>query len=421
MQLTRRAMIKDGLLVVSAGMIMPAVFSRAVRAAHAASREGSAAATEATNRTLIVVQMAGGNDGLNTVVPYTDPRYHQARPTIGIAANDVLALDDRLGLHPMLQTLKALWDEGHVAIVEGVGYPNQSLSHFQAMDIWQTLDLQGQGHEGWLGRYAAGLVDRDGHPFRTLDVGTELPLALQAINTPVPVVPSVNVYRLFPGTRDASEVRLRAQALMSLYDSYPQTAPYAVLLDGTAHDAQASVQQLQQADSTYRPAVTYPKGPFATGLKLLAEVICQGLGLRVGYITLGGFDTHAGQQSMQPRLLQTFAEGVSAFYQDLVSHGKADDVVIMTWSEFGRRVEENASAGTDHGTAAPLFVIGNAVTRGIYGEPPDLGSLDENGNLKYTTDFRSIYATVLDRWLGAPSEAILGGRFTAQGFLPVAS
>jgi uncharacterized protein (DUF1501 family) len=419
-QLTRRMMIQDGLLVVSAGMIMPAVFSRAVHAARAIGLGGSATTAVASGHALIVVQMAGGNDGLNTVVPYADSLYRQARPTLGIAENEVLLLNDRLGLHPALKALKTLWDNGHMAIVEGVGYPNQSLSHFQAMDIWQTLDLQGRGSQGWLGHYVAGLVDRDGHPFRALDVGTELPLALQSISAPVPVIPSATAYRLYPGAHSAAETRLRAQVLMNLYNSYPQAAPYAALLESTVRDAQASVQQLQQANVTYHPSVTYPPGPFATGLKLLAEVICQGLGLRVGYITLGGFDTHARQQQVQPQLLQTFAEGISALYQDLSNHGKADDVVIMTWSEFGRRVAENASGGTDHGTAAPLFVIGNAVSGGIYGEPPDLGNLDDVGNLKYTTDFRSVYATVLDRWLGAPSETILGGRFTIQGFLPAA-
>jgi uncharacterized protein (DUF1501 family) len=205
--------------------------------------------------------------------------------------------------------------------------------------------------------------------------------------------------------------------LMKLYNSYPGTAPYAALLDTTALNAQDGSRQLHQADATYRPAVTYPKGPFADGLKVLAEAIVQGLGLRVGYVTLGGFDTHANQAATHDVLMQTLANGVSAFYNDLAAHGKADNVVVMTWSEFGRRVEENGSLGTDHGTAAPMFILGNPVNKGIYGEPPSLSSLDENGNLKYTVDFRSVYATVLDRWMGASSKAVLGGLFGTQNYL----
>ncbi len=418
MRLTRRAMIKDGLLVVSAGMIMPAVFSRGVASARAQALDGSRVAQTASDRILIVVQMAGGNDGLNTVVPFSDPLYLKVRPTLAVPENKVLPLDTRLGLHANLQPLKKLWDAGHLAIVEGVGYPNQSLSHFQAMDIWQTLDLHGNGSEGWLGKLVAGLVDKEGHPFKAIDIGVQTAQALQSISTQVPTIANVKTYSLYPDPADADGGNTRLQALMKLYNSYPGTAPYAALLDTTALNAQDGSRQLHQADATYRPAVTYPKGPFADGLKVLAEAIVQDLGLRVGYVTLGGFDTHASQQATHDTLLLTLANGLSAFYNDLAAHGKADKVVVMTWSEFGRRVDENGSLGTDHGTAAPLFVLGNPVNGGFYGEPPSLSNLDENGNLKYTVDFRSIYATVLDRWMGASSRDILGGSFGSQNFLP---
>jgi uncharacterized protein (DUF1501 family) len=418
MKLTRRAMIKDGLLVVSAGMIMPAVFSRGVASARAQALEGSRVAQTASDRTLIVVQMAGGNDGLNTVVPFSDPLYLKVRPTLAISETKVLHLDTRLGLHPNLLPLKKLWDAGHLAIIEGVGYPNQSLSHFQAMDIWQTLDLHGTGGEGWLGKVVAGLVDKEGHPFKAIDIGVQTAQALQSISTQVPTIANVKTYSLYPDPADADSGHSRLQALMKLYNSYPGTAPYAALLDTTALSAQDGSRQLRQADATYRPAVAYPKGPFADGLKVLAEAIVQDLGLRVGYVTLGGFDTHANQQATHDTLMLTLANGLSAFYNDLAAHGKADKVVVMTWSEFGRRVDENGSLGTDHGAAAPLFVLGNPVNRGIYGEPPSLNNLDENGNLKYTVDFRSIYATVLDRWMGASSRDILGGSFGSPNFLP---
>lgn len=418
MKLSRRAMIKDGMLAVSAGMMMPTIFSRSIASAKAMALDGARTSQSASNNTLIVVQLAGGNDGINTVIPYTDSLYRKMRPTLAIPENTVLQLDGRLGLHPNLASLKKIWDGGHLAIVEGVGYPNPSLSHFQAMDIWQTLDLTGNGSEGWLGKLVAGMVDNDGHPFKSLDVGVQTAQALSSISAQVPTLTSTQSYRLTPDPLDRDGGNARLQALMKLYNTYPRSSPYAALLDTTALNAQEGGRQLRQADATYQPAVTYPAGPFAAGLKVLAEAIVQGLGLRVGYVTLGGFDTHANQQATHATLMKTLADGLSAFYTDLVMHKKADNVVIMTWSEFGRRVEENGSLGTDHGTAAPMFVMGNPINKGIFGEPPGLGDLDQTGNLKYTTDFRSVYATVLDRWMGASSKDILGGNFGAQNFLP---
>ncbi|GAC1350859.1 MAG: DUF1501 domain-containing protein [Ktedonobacteraceae bacterium] len=397
---------------------MPAIFSRGIASARAQSLDGSRIAQLAGDRTLIVVQMAGGNDGLNTVIPFTDPLYHQMRPTLGIPDTKVIHLDTRLGLHPNLAPLKQLWDAGHMAVVEGVGYPNQSLSHFQAMDIWQTLDLNGTGSQGWLGKFVSGWVDQDGHPFKAMDIGVQTAQALASISAPVPTLESVNTYRIYPDPADTDSGNARLQALMKLYNSYPKTSPYAALLDTTALSAQDGSKQLHAADATYQPLVTYPQGPFAAGLKILAEAIVQGLGLRVGYVTLGGFDTHANQQTTHDTLMKTLADGLVAFYTDLSKHGKADTVVVMTWSEFGRRVEENGSQGTDHGTAAPMFVLGNPVNKGVFGEPPSLSNLDTTGNMKYTTDFRSVYATVLDRWLGASSQDVLGGSFGTQNFLP---
>jgi uncharacterized protein (DUF1501 family) len=418
-------MIRDGLLAVSAGMTMPSIFSRAIRAASNAAAEGAAWARVAQARTLIVVQMAGGNDGLNTIVPFTDSAYYQARPSLAIQQADVLPLDDRLGMHAALKPLQSLWQGGRLAVVEGVGYDNPSLSHFQAMDIWQTLDLNGTSGEGWLGKYVAGYVDKEGHPFESLAVGTGLPKALRALNAEVPVVSNPKTYRLQPDPMShrtsASAADARVQTLLKLYNTYPQSAPYAALLDATAQSSIQGAKVLDAALSQYTPAVQYPTSNFAKGLQVLAEVIVQGLGLRVGYVTIGGFDTHGEQADTHAKLLGDLASSLAAFYADLTAHGAADNVVVMTWSEFGRRVEENASQGTDHGTAAPLFVLGNRVQGGVYGEPPDLNHLDNAGNLLHTTDFRSVYATVLERWLGAPAAAVLGGDFGSQGFLPASA
>jgi uncharacterized protein (DUF1501 family) len=399
-------------------MVMPAIFSRGMASAKALAMDNARLALAASNRTLIVVQMAGGNDGVNTVIPYTDPLYRKLRPTLALTETEILTLDSRLAFHPEMAPLKKFWDEGHLAVVEGVGYPNQSLSHFEAMDIWQTLDLQGKTSEGWLGKLVAGMVDKDGHPFKALDIGVQTPTALSSISTPVPTLTSTQSYRLTADPIDTDGSNTRLQALMKLYNTYPRSAPYAALLDTTALNVQEGVKQLRDAESLYKPSVTYPQTGFANGLKILAEAIIQNLGLRVGYVTLGGFDTHANQKTNHANLLKTLSDGLSAFYTDLRNQGKADSVVVMTWSEFGRRVEENGSQGTDHGTAAPMFILGNAVTRGIYGEPPGLGDLDKNGNLKYTQDFRSVYATVLDRWMGASSKDVLGGTYNNQNFLP---
>jgi uncharacterized protein (DUF1501 family) len=411
-------MMRNGMLVVSSGMVMPSIFSRGIASAQMMADAGEKSSLAASDHVLIVVQMAGGNDGLSTLVPYTDGQYRKHRPTLALAEKSVIPLDDRLALHPNLAPLKSLWDQGHLALIEGVGYPNQSLSHFEAMDIWQTLDLEASSSEGWLGKLVSGWVDKQGHPLQALNIGTETALALNSISAPVPSLSSIGSYRLTPDPLDSDDGAARTQALMKLYNTYPRTTPYAALLDTTAADAQTSVKQLQDADKQYRSTVQYPSNSFAAGLKILAETIVQNLGLRVGYVTLGGFDTHASQKSTHDNLMKTLADGLAAFYSDLVQHNKADNVIVLTWSEFGRRVQENGSQGTDHGTAAPMFVLGNPISKGIYGEPPDLASLDDNGNLKYTIDFRSIYATILDRWMGANSKDILGNTFNNLRFLP---
>jgi uncharacterized protein (DUF1501 family) len=414
--LTRRDVIKSGLAVVSVGAFMPTIFSRALAAA--AQDKSPSSAGPAPSKTLIIVQLAGGNDGLNTVIPYADARYHQLRPNLGIAADQIVHLNDQLGLHPSLKPLKAVWDAGQLAIVENVGYDHPSLSHFEAMDIWQTADPTNARHEGWLSTLVGGSVDSQGHPFQGLSVGPALAPALCCPPIPPPAVGSLDSYRLQPDPRFPSGMTSRVDALNRLYTSYTAPAPYAALLDATAQTAETSSQQLAAAATQHQPAdgVTYPKGGLGDGLKLLASLITENLGLRVGYVVLGGFDTHATQAKHHADLLQTLAEGITAFHQDLAAHGKADDVILMTWSEFGRRAAENASGGTDHGTAAPLLVVGSEVKGGVYGAPPDLGNLD-SGNLRFATDFRSIYATVLDRWLQADSRSILGQSFSQLAFL----
>ena len=414
--LSRRQLIQESLAVVSVGLSVPSVFSKAV----ALAAEESAART-VSGKTLVVVQMAGGMDGLNTVVPFKDAAYRANRATLGVPEQDLLVVNDRVAFHPAMAELKKVFDAGKLAVIEGVGYPNPNFSHFKAMDIWQQADPDGRSTEGWLGRYFEGLTDAEGHPLVGLSYGGRLPTAFASDTRTIPAVASLDAFALqnAPGDRDPDA---RRTSLMKLYDIYkPANTPYAALLDTTLDSAYESSLQLATAHAAYRPAVAYPQSSLASGLRLMAELIDSGGGgaspLRVGHVTLGGFDTHTQQDQTLARLLRETSEAVSAFWQDVVAHGHGDDVLIMTWSEFGRRVKENAQAGTDHGSAGPMLLVGSAVKGGFYGEPPSLTNLD-NGNLRFTTDFRTVYATVLERWLGAPSEPILGGRFAPLAVLP---
>ena len=422
--LSRRIFIHDGFKVVSLGLAMPHIFTRAVQAAgeeqgfepsvlHSPDQQSN---NPFANRTLIVVQMAGGNDGLNTVVPYNDPVYLQNRRNTGIAEDQVLKLDERFGLHPAMGGMKSLWDQGKLSIVHGVGYPNSSFSHFRSMDIYQTANPEGKADEGWLAKLVKGSVDRRGHPFAGFAAGGTLPPALMSPDYPIPAVSNVSNYRILPDPRYAQDAGSRQDALVKLYQNYPGGAPFAQVLQSTEEGTLSSVDQLQKAHAAYTPAATYPTDGFGSGLKLLAETIVGNLGVKVGYVTIGGFDTHSNQRNQHQRLLQSLSDGLKAFWDDLTAQGKADNVMIMSWSEFGRRVAENGSNGTDHGTATPQFIIGNGMKGGHWGDPLDLGNLS-NGNLRFTTDFRSVYATMMDGWLGAPAEKLLGARFPTLGFL----
>jgi uncharacterized protein (DUF1501 family) len=415
--ISRRDFIQQSLAVVSLGLSVPSVFSRAVAAA-----AEEASVPSVSGKTLVVVQLAGGADGLSTVIPYKDPAYRQNRQVLGIAEEQMLVVNDRVAFHPSLAGMKEIFDKGNLAVIEGVGYPNPNYSHFKSMDIWQFADPEGKTNEGWLGKYFEGLTDAEGHPLSGLSVGSRLPESFQSDTVSIPAVASLDTFQLQDAAGD-QHPEARRSSLMKLYDVYkPANTRFAALLDTTLDNAYQSSLQLTQAHSTYKPAVQYPQSSLATGLRLLAELIDSGGAagsspLRVGHVFLGGFDTHTNQEATLTRLLKDTSEALRAFWTDVNAHGHGDDVVIMTWSEFGRRVKENAQAGTDHGSAAPMFVLGNKVKGGFYGEPPSLTSLD-NGNLRYTTDFRSVYATLLERWLKAPADDILNGRFNQIDFLP---
>ena len=344
-------------------------------------------------------------------------RYYDLRADLAIPDGEVLPLDGEVGLHSSLAHLKTLWDQGMLAVVEGVGYPSPNFSHFSSMDIWQSADPEAKLKNGWLGRYFDTL-DSTQEVFAGLVAGGRPAPDLLSATVPVPIVQSIAQYQLQGDPRFPEAAEPRAETLLNLYAASPPQAPYAMLLNTTMEAFQRSSQALQQADQAYTQMADYPNTQLAGALRLLGEAVVGDLGVKVGHVTIGGFDTHATQAGLQAGLLQTVSEALWAFYQDLKGHGKDRDVVVMTWSEFGRRARSNASNGTDDGAAGLLFVLGTPVNGGLYGERPDLGNLSDD-NLRFTTDFRSVYATVLERWLGAPAEAVLGNqRFEALPFLP---
>jgi uncharacterized protein (DUF1501 family) len=361
------------------------------------------------DRVLVVVYFQGGNDGLNTVVPFGMPAYYKYRPTLAVTQNDVLRINDTVGLNPQLKPFKDLYDKGQVAIVQGVGYPNPDYSHFRSTEIWETAAPDKYASTGWLGRYLDGANMPPENLFNAVAIADVLPEVLVADHVDVAAIAQLNGYGL---TSDRSKTLGRDEFHAFVADNnVPFRSPYLAQVASIEDHAQRGAEELPKLVAGYKPAATYPETPFGHSLALAAQVIGSKLGTRVLYVQLGSFDTHTTQKATQDRLLADFANGISAFYADLAAHGDDKRVLTMTFSDFGRRVAENGSRGTDHGSAAPVFVIGGGVKGGLYGEHPSLDALD-NGNLRFTTDFRSIYATVLEKWLKRPSSGIVGAGFS---------
>jgi uncharacterized protein (DUF1501 family) len=367
------------------------------------------------NNILVVIQLAGGNDGLSMLVPYTDPRYYQLRPTLSIPPGQVLRLNQRLGLHPNLRGLKALYDRGNVAIVQGVGYPHPDLSHFRSTDIWESALPTGVIDTGWLGRYLDGVPAASRNPLAAVAIGPTLPKAFFAKHTNVPAVENLAAFRFLTGGQAPSEAERLSAAFQRIagvsadIDEIGQS-PYLTLVQVADAQAFRATIQMAHVDGAAPTAVPYPDSDLALQFRLVSQIIASNLGTRVFMVSQPGYDTHAVEFSPfeYPRLMTELSEAVSTFFADMAVQGRADRVLLMTFSEFGRRPNENGSGGTDHGTAAPLLIVGGAVRGGLYGEAPSLANL-EDGNLRYTTDFRSVYSTVLARWMGAdPTPAVLG-------------
>lgn len=407
---TRREFLKQfgAASLVSLGAAPPSFLARA------------AAATEAKpdERILVLVQLAGGNDGLNTVVPYGRDEYYKARPGIAIDRGAVLKLNDELGLHPAMEGFRKLFDEGWLSIIQGVGYPNPDRSHFRSMDIWQTAKPEKEDlSSGWLGRALDSTVEQHVGKVPGLAFGTDkLPLSLVASKINVPTVRDVKSYQLQLGPGSEAALKAHKQALERIASHEATAGSDLDFLRRTARTAWSSAEKLKQIAASYKPAVPYPGNGLGQKLRTVAEIISGDLGTRMFFVNLDGFDTHSQQANAHQALLAELSSAITAFVGDLKGHGQADRVLVATFSEFGRRVAENGSLGTDHGAASQMFVISSKCKGGVIGTHPSLTDLDD-GDLKFHTDFRSVYATLLDRWLNIPSEPVLGGAFRAVEFV----
>jgi len=390
-----------GSSLVALGAVVPQFVARTAQAA-----------APGKDNILVVLEMTGGNDGLNTVIPYADDLYHKARRTLRQTKDKVIRLDDHVGLHPGMQGLRPLWEQGQLAVVQGVGYPNPNRSHFEAMDIWQSADPKGLARAGWLGRAAAETNDRSGG-VPILHVGhSRLPLAVAG--APGGGAVSVNdhtSFRLELGRGKAWRQKARRRLLEEL--SAP--SPAAAGDDLVSFVQRRQVQTLTAVEHLREllegpQAVARQGGGLMQKLQLVAGLIAKGFGTRIFYVSLDGFDTHAAQAPAHTKLLTELADAVGGFYRSLKSSGHHKRVRLMTFSEFGRRVQENGSRGTDHGAASCLFIAGPLVKGGVVGRHPSLADLDAD-DLKFHTDFRRVYATLLDGWLGCDSKAVLGARW----------
>ncbi len=402
---SRRSVMKAGGMI-AVGLVAPRWLSTIAKADVIRQAGGGKAASDTI---LVVCQLSGGNDGLNTVVPYADKAYYDLRPTVGIKDSDVLKLDNEVGLHPSLVGLHTLFKENKVAVVGNVGYPKPNRSHFKSMEIWQTASPEKMMATGWLGRQLD--VDMSHHPLNpvmALGLSTERPLALAAQKASVPCFASLADVQGLIGDPDSERMLREIQGM----DAMMGTSTAAV--QQASKSALDAMSILTKQLKGYTPKQTYANDAFGNGFKQIAQLIATSPATRVVYFSAGGFDTHARQPDQHARLLKGYGDAVLAFQREREALGKDKKVVVLTFSEFGRRAHENARLGTDHGAAAPMFLVGSRVKGGLHGAKPDLTNLVD-GDVAHKVDFREVYAATLDTWMGGDSEVVLGQKFAPLG------
>jgi uncharacterized protein (DUF1501 family) len=355
---------------------------------------------------LVVCQLSGGNDGLNTVVPYADSLYYKNRPTIGHHEDVVLKLNESLGLHPSMKGVHTLYKEGKVAVINNVGYPKPNRSHFKSMDIWQSASPDDKMRHGWIGRYIdISMKNQAPNPIVALGLSTEKPLALVGENASIPCFASLTDVQNMLGDASSEKLLRDIQGMDAMSGSPTRVVQQA---NKSALDAMSI---LSKELGKFAPKQTYGDDNFGKGFKQISQLIGASPTTRVVYFSAGGFDTHSRQLDTHAKLLENFSNAVLSFQREMEGIGKADKVVVLVFSEFGRRLSENASQGTDHGAAAPMFLIGGKVKGGIHGSKPDLTDL-QDGDIKFKIDFREVYAATLDNWVGGDSEVVLGQKFS---------
>jgi uncharacterized protein (DUF1501 family) len=429
---TRRDFLKSTTLGGALSWTVPSFLAHTFAQLQAEAADNANAVTGKDGTILVILQMAGGNDGLNTVVPFANDHYHRARSRLAFKSKSVLKINDELGFHPSLAGFKALYDAGQFSVIQGVGYPNPNRSHFRSTDIWQTASDSNQfERHGWLGRYFDNAC-KGSDPTVGVSVGRQMPLAFAGksalgvsldnpqnyrfISTDKPGADETammeDTFRKLNTNENSSEANSGA-TIGALSGSAMREGSSLDYLERTALDAQISSEKILAASSKVQNNGEYPVSQLANSLKLVARLIGGGLPTRVYYVSQGGYDTHTNQSGAHDRLLRDLGDSVKAFMDDIHAQGNRERVLLMTFSEFGRRVSENASGGTDHGAASVMFVAGNKVKAGLVGQYPGLAPADLlNGDLKFTTDFRSVYAGILENWLRTQSAPVLKRKFT---------
>ena len=361
------------------------------------------------HKKLVIIQLSGGNDGLNTIIPYTNDIYFRNRPKLSIPKNNVIKATDELGFHQNLAPLKNLYDQGYLSIINNVGYPNPNRSHFRSTDIWQTASNADEYlSSGWVGRF----IDKYGkNPYTAIELDDSLSLIMKGENMNGITTKNPNI--LFTNTNTAYFKKVLEQQTDAHLSEHNLGYLYKTMIE-----AKSSAKYIYETSKTYKSSLEYPNNPFGNQLKTTAEFINSDLDSKVYYVSMGGFDTHANQANKQSKLLKTYSESVEVFVNDLKKNDTFKDTLILTFSEFGRRVQQNAAGGTDHGAANNVFLIGeNLKTKGFYNDAPNLVNLDTNGDLIHTVDFRSVYATILDKWLQVDDASILNKSFSKLNFI----
>ena len=366
---------------------------------------------------LVVVQLTGGNDYMNTVIPYGDPLYQDNRPTVGIPVGQVLPIDDHLGFNPAMQPIKDLYDQDKVAVINGIGYPNPNRSHFRAMDIWHTCEPDKIANEGWLGRVIRDLDPNAENVLTGVNFGRGLPRAMALSGVPVASVAVLENYGVLTGIADPQQRTGALELFARMYAPVSGTGPVMDYLGRTGLDALKGADVLKTAPSLYQSTVEYADSPIGQNLQGIAKVLLAGLGTRIFYTQQAGYDTHASQTTVQPKLLGELAQGIRDFCADLREHEASDNVLIFVFTEFGRRVKDNGS-GTDHGSGGMAMAIGDPVKGGLHGEFPSMKQEDLlEGDLRFNVDFRGVYSTMVERWLGLDPVSVVGGNFEQLDFL----